>query len=444
VSGYSTANTDCDDGNPLRNPMASERCDGVDDDCDEVPDDGLNLGASCAPDGGCTGQRSCDGLGGVYCQPLSFPTLYFRDEDRDTYGQADAGPVPVCGAVPPGLVLQGSDCDDGDSFTFPAARELCDVKDNDCDGLPEDAGVCPAGGPAWVSSTVGASNRSWRSVSLWGDGGVWVVGTDDRRAVKLPSLASFSSITTGCTGSWRAVWAHPVTGLAYYGGSAGELAIQEATAGACVRPATVSGMEITGLTFLPGPSGPDFHGVGGENPATTFGKTFTWDGGAQVRQGTTQVAPLNDVHGLSREVLFAVGGYSDSPRLYRLDAGTGEWQTEGVQSTTTVTAQLEAVWVVNDRLAYAVGGEGAVLRWDGSRWTSIPGPSGSERLMSVVAFGRNSVYVATSSGNIYRYNGATWQLQASFAGDILYDIAATSPEDIWVVGDSGRIIHWPK
>jgi hypothetical protein len=445
VSGYSTVNTDCDDANPGRYPSAFERCDGVDDNCNGLLDEGLDLGASCTPDGGCTGKRSCNGQGAVYCEPLTLPTLYFPDEDRDTYGEADAGSRRLCGTPPPGMVTRGNDCDDGDPFTFPTARELCDVKDNDCDGLPEDAGVCPSGGPKWSAVTLGDPNFRWRSVSLWGDGGVWTVGRGNRRAVKPPGVATFSYLDDSCPGNWLASWADPVTGRAYFGGEGGELAIQEATEKACVPLATVSDTVITGLSFLPGQSGPDFHGVGGDDLTTpTVGRTFTWDGGTQVSQGASVVAPLNDVHGLSRQVLFAAGGYNNSPRVYRFDAGTGGWQTEGIEAIPTANSPLEAVWVVNDRLAYAVGGGGTVLRWDGSEWGSIRGPS-TERLMSVVAFGRNSVYVTTSNGKIYRSNGATWQQQLpTFGNDILYDIAATSPEDIWVVGANGRIIHWPQ
>jgi hypothetical protein len=52
----------------------------------------------------------------------------FIDADRDTYAPA------LCAAPQ----IKGGDCDDNDINTYPGAPELCDGKDNDCNGKVDD------------------------------------------------------------------------------------------------------------------------------------------------------------------------------------------------------------------------------------------------------------------------------------------------------------------
>jgi MYXO-CTERM domain-containing protein len=161
---------DCDDGNEDVNPDRTETCDGVDEDCDGMVDEGLPLfeywpdvdgddygdpsaasvmECSAPPgfvdnDGDCDPNNAvvnpdafdfCDGLdnncNSMIDEDVQFQN-FFPDTDGDGFGDGTAG-VNACSS-PPGFLANGTDCDDGDELINPAADELCDGIDNDCDG----------------------------------------------------------------------------------------------------------------------------------------------------------------------------------------------------------------------------------------------------------------------------------------------------------------------
>ena len=137
--GWAAA-VDCDDGDAAVHPGAAELCDGVDQNCDGAGDDGA--------------------LDAV---------LLFPDGDGDGFGDDDGGALR-CG-VPPGWVPSGGDCDDGDASVSPAALEICNGRDDDCDGsvdedVPTDGGSCADPGPPVFPATVGIVSLAVRT----GDG----------------------------------------------------------------------------------------------------------------------------------------------------------------------------------------------------------------------------------------------------------------------------------
>ena len=85
-----------------------ELCDGIDNDCDTVADDGLALSS------------------------------YFSDLDGDGYG--DVSTATSSCSQPSGTVTNSSDCDDSNAMVNPGMSELCSTAfDDDCNGLTNDA-----------------------------------------------------------------------------------------------------------------------------------------------------------------------------------------------------------------------------------------------------------------------------------------------------------------
>jgi len=128
---------DCDDADPAVFPGNTETCDGSDNDCDGVVDNGF-------PDGDGDGVAACAGD----CDdtdPAIFPGApeACNGIDDDCDGLDDAGNPGVGGqesdADGDGVAICAGDCDDAEPTTLPGAPEVCgDVADNDCNGIVDD------------------------------------------------------------------------------------------------------------------------------------------------------------------------------------------------------------------------------------------------------------------------------------------------------------------
>ncbi len=109
--GYAPHGGDCNDEDPAVSPSADEVCDGFDNDCDDVADEGTQIAV-------------------------------FEDSDGDGYGADDTVDVSCPDSIPEGWSSTGLDCNDEDEDINPDAEEVCDDIDNNCNSAVDEAPAC--------------------------------------------------------------------------------------------------------------------------------------------------------------------------------------------------------------------------------------------------------------------------------------------------------------
>ncbi|MBK9367824.1 MAG: hypothetical protein IPN01_16150 [Deltaproteobacteria bacterium] len=83
--------------------------------------------------------EACDGEDNDLDGSVDEGFVQYADMDGDGFGDP-AAPVVSCEDAS-GLVLDDSDCDDGDASVNPEAAEVCDSTDNNCDGVIDDDAI---------------------------------------------------------------------------------------------------------------------------------------------------------------------------------------------------------------------------------------------------------------------------------------------------------------
>ena len=119
-TGFAAMDGDCDENNEMVHPGATEICNLKDDNCNGQIDEN-------AP-----------------------PAMMWPDGDGDGYYQFQTGTAKLgCGNTP-GYAARGGDCDDRDPAVHPGVTEICNNKDDNCDGQIDER-VRPQCGVGWCA-----------------------------------------------------------------------------------------------------------------------------------------------------------------------------------------------------------------------------------------------------------------------------------------------------
>ncbi|MGE6759041.1 MopE-related protein [Corallococcus interemptor] len=431
---------DCNDQDRSVHPDQAEfRCDGKDDNCDDVADEVFSLGATCLNDFQCQGAKSCnEGDGGVTCTSTISPTAYYFDEDKD--GQAGADGGMTCGEPPPGTVSEFSDCDESSKFVNKGLTEVCDRLDNDCDGeVDEGTPTCDL---KWDGTDGNPTNPRWNAIAV-GQDVAWVAGVGAVNVVKINPDSTTTSST--CPGSWNAAWVSK-TGELFLAGDAGKLAKKMPNQTGCdTVTVQVDNVPLNGIVGFDST---------GSNPPTLYavasdGHIYKWVPGSNPAQIATTGINLRAVHAVDGpETMLAVGAKDFNvpaplARVVHFVSETAPWTEEQLPQGLPSTV-LNGVHVMSGNYAYAVGNSGILLERNHGVWRQLDSLPSKANLTDVLAFSQNGIY-ATSAGTantVQFFNGKTktWTAVYTSTSDrAMRALDGTKPTRFGASGDNGVV-----
>ncbi|NMO19560.1 hypothetical protein HPC49_49145 [Pyxidicoccus fallax] len=485
---------DCNDSVKEVHPGAQELCNNRDDNCTGGEDEPFiggdrGKGAQCNADI-CTGTYVCNAAGSATECSATPPVDYYPDVDWDGQGNKSASAARICAPTqPPANHVRDNhaDCDDADPVTKDGADEVCDAVDNNCNELVDDGADCGGTLQRVVGqAALGGDSHDWRTVAVDPLDGypVWVAGMEGVLAVRTRPDVAFKEVgptsANNCgTTDWYAAWVRPDTDTVFLAGEGGRLAEHDGIR--CILTATAtnigSGHYFTGLVGFSTPSLKLY-------AVTTDGQLYEWVPGASLTRVRDSFDAYWDVHAWDASRLLVVGDNRSNPApplLPRLHSFTPPYtsapMSHPLDTPAGYTGRLRGVVMASSSLAYAVGDNGLALRWDGTNWARTVPPAGAETATftsvtrpiagSSAAFvvERGAPAVANPAtplvpGKLRRLTSFGWAASPSFIGPggvdanpdrPLYDVAVTTTVapvlgvwNIWLVGDDGRVYHYPE
>lgn len=390
-------------------------------------DGGPGLDAGPEPDGGPGLDGGWDGGTADASADAGDGGVCYADEDSDGYG-ARVSQVTGC-------VRRGGDCNERDPLTHPAAEEVCNRLDDDCDGLIDEAG-CPPDAGWHLRQDTGGSSEDYFTAWSYARGALWVAGRQDVRHRAGPDQL-FQSVAS-CPPWAHGSWVSPDGRLALGSGIGGAGTLASALpAGASCFGSVSTDDEVVGIAGFAA-----LAGGATVVAATRHGQLWHLglDGGFEaVSKGTSPTLVFEDLHGASLEALLAAGSQSETqPRA--------AWWRDGgwVEVVFPGAGLARGVWVLSGSSAFVVGDDGLAMELRGGSWVRLEGLDAGVSLRAVRAFSPGRVYAVELAGRVWRWDGWRWEVLLELAGGVeLNDLTGTSEDDLWVVGLNGVVAHWP-
>jgi hypothetical protein len=121
------------------------------------------------------------------------------------------------------------------------------------------------------------------------------------------------------------------------------------------------------------------------------------------------------------------------------DLGVLKWTSQTLPANTVTWEQVNTVWGsgANDVWLGGPPGNNAIMRWNGSSWTT---QASARDVIQIWGSGAGNVYFV-GGDSIRHWNGTTWSGVATGATTTLFSVWGSSASDVYVGGDAGTLVH---
>ena len=149
--------------------------------------------------------------------------------------------------------------------------------------------------------------------------------------------------------------------------------------------------------------------------------------------------PIPPVNGILRGVFMIDGnnGWAVGDNGAILRYAGGSWGSVSAPTPNT----LRSVFMTGPSDGWAVGDGGTIVRYQNGQWTTYASPT-SASLNSVFFLDSTHGWSVGSGGTILYYNGLVWSPVAAGASANLNSVSQVNPQEAWAVGDFATILHW--
>jgi photosystem II stability/assembly factor-like uncharacterized protein len=354
----------------------------------------------------------------------------------ELYGLAYADATHVVVVGEDGYIRRGSYS--GGSWSWDAensgtSQDLYAVdcaSNGDCFAVGGNGTIRRWNGSSWSGVTSGTS-RTLRDVAVYGATEAFAAG--DNGTILHWNGAAWSVEASGSAAALQTV-AYASSSVAFVGGSSGTvLRLGNATSGSFVSRVLDSGASgtvwnaIDWTADLPTGGGVAF-ATRASNSPTPSGSFYS---AGAVDSGS---ATINASGGAGRYLQYSVTLTTPNPD-----------QSPFLEDVTltygaSFTSQLHDVAMTDASSGWAVGGGGALRRWNGSTWLTFTSPT-SQSLFGVAAVSGGDGWAVGENGTILRWNGTSWSAASSPTANDLNAVYLATSGDGWAVGDGNTVLR---